>query len=129
MGKREEITDLFAGSDAFYTDKEKDGKYRMYKGKLLKFSYEGSIVPIVITRIDRKNKRVWGEHVELGEQQTVMSHFRHNVDSTVETMAEHNGVAFCTDCGVPVNQPSTEDGEVKAADRRDRTLADGTPIE
>lgn len=119
MGKKEEITDLF-GSHV-YEARDTEGKYVFYKGRLLKFNYEGSPIAIVVTRVDRKNKRMWGEHTELGEQQTVLSHHGHLVDATQTP-------PFCTDCEVPVTEESTEDGDVKAADRRDRTLADGTEI-
>lgn len=119
MGKKEEITDLIS----------EKGMDKLKKGQLLKFDYEGSITAIVITRIDRKNKRIWGEHTELGDQGAVMSHYRHAVDSTPETMAKYNGVAYCTDCEVPVSEYSTEDGDVKALNRADRTLEDGTIIE
>lgn len=121
MGKKEEITDLFTGSVSFYTDKSEDGKYLMHKGKLLKFDYEGSEIAIVITKIDRKNRRVWGEHTELGDERATMSHYGHNVSLL-------DNSPFCTDCEVPMTEFSTEDGEVKARNRADRTLSDGTEI-
>lgn len=127
MGEREEITDLL--SDRVFTAKEPDGQFMFRKKKLLKFSYEGSITAIVITKIDRKNKRIWGEHVELAEQDAVISHYRHNVDVTEETMAQYNGQPYCTDCGVPVGEFANEDGNKKALDRADRTLSDGTEVE
>lgn len=125
QGLREEITDMMA--DKAYTAKDSNGKFVFHVGKVLKFSYEGSITSIRVTRIDRKNKRMWGEHVELVDPNIVKSHYGHNVDSSAEALKKYD-VPFCTDCQVPVNQDSNEDGEVKAADRKDRTLADGTEI-
>lgn len=110
MNKKEEITDLIR-PEAFDDPNFKKGLALVMEKATIK-----------ITKIDRKNKRVWGEHIVLMDQKTTLSHYGHNVDTTQET-------PFCTDCEVPVDQPSTEDGEVKYADRRDRTLEDGTIIE
>lgn len=124
--KVEEITDMMA--DKAYTAKDSEGNFIFYKGKVLKFDYEGSITTLRITKIDRQAKRMWAEHIEIHDQAIVRSHYGHAVDITEEAKAEH-GAPFCTDCQVPVIQPSTEDGEVKAQDRADRTLSDGTIIE
>lgn len=120
MPVKEEITDLF--NPSVYDDRNEWGKYVFYKGRVLVFNFEGSTTNIKITRIDRKNKRMWGEHIELHDQNIVRSHYRHNVDATVDP-------PFCTDCEVPVSEPATEDGEKKYLDRKDQRLADGTPIE
>jgi hypothetical protein len=122
----EEITDMMA--DKAYVAKDEDGEFVFHEGKVLKFNFEGSITTLKITKIDRKNKRMWAEHVELVNQVVVRSHYGHNVDSTEEAMKEY-GVPFCTDCQVPVNEESTEDGEVKALERAENTLSDGTIIE
>lgn len=119
MRQREEITDLLA--DKAYTAKNSDG-YVFKKNKVLKFNYEGSITSIRITRIDRKNKRAWGEHIELVDQKIVVSHTGHDV--------YYGGdIPFCNDCGVPVTEPAAEDGQFKAAERQDKELSDGTRIE
>lgn len=122
---REEITDLF-GPTA-YTSK-KDGKFVFRKGKVLRFEYEGTLTTIKVTKINRKAKRMWGEHIELTDPATTAGHYGHFVDSSQEAMEQY-GKPFCTDCGVTVDKPANEDGDVKAADRRDRTLSDGTVID
>lgn len=125
-GKKEEITDMM--QDKIYTERTIDGDFVFRKGKLLKFRDGNNFTNMKITRIDRKNKRVWAQHIKTFDRSVVYQHRRHAVDVTPETTKEY-GVPFCTDCGVPVTEPSNEDGEVKALDRADRTLADGTPIE
>lgn len=119
MAEKEEITDMMA--DKVYTAKE-DGDYVFYKGKVLKFDFEGSITSIKITKIDRKNKRMWGEHIELFDNNIVKTHYGHDVDKT-------SRLPWCRDCEVPVSEPSTEDGEVKAKEREETHLSDGTKIE
>lgn len=120
VGKKEEITDILTPEGC------KSGDYK--QGQLLKFNYEGSITCIRITKINRKVGRAWGIHVEPMNYNEAMGHYEHEIDATEDAIREHR-VPFCVDCQVPVNQPSTEDGEVKARDRADRTLADGTVIE
>lgn len=115
----EEISDIL-------TDKAflpvKDGG--MKKGHLLKFTQAS----LVITKIDRKNKRAWAKHVETHNHKNVFSHTGHDV-----TGGGPGDLPFCNDCQVNINQPSTEDGDKKALDRRDRRereyLSDGTKIE
>lgn len=114
-GTKEEITDLV---DPKAYD---DPKFK--KGIALKFER----ATIKVTKVDRKNKRAWGEHIVLVDQSIVGTHHGHNVDSTQQAFIEY-GRPFCTDCQVPVDQPSTEDGDVKALNRRDDELADGTKI-
>lgn len=126
VGTKEEITDLF--TPEVYTAKEKDvDRFVFHKGKLLKFNFEGSITCIRVTRIDRKNQRMWGVHIQPMLYHTAMGHYRHNIDVTEEAIQEHGG-AWCSDCEVLVSEPSTEDGEVKAAERQERSLADGTEV-
>lgn len=101
MGKREEITDVIS-------DK---GIREIKVGTILKFNYEGSPIYIKVTRKDTKNLRMWGEHITLYDMDAGMSHYGHDVDAT---NTDH---IFCKDCQVEINQGSTEDGEVKAAER------------
>lgn len=116
-GEREEITDLIA--DAAYRP-IKDGGIK--PGQLLKFQYAN----IKVTKVDRKNKRVWGVHVQLSQHKNVSSHTGHDVDVT-------QNPPFCRDCEVPVTEHSTEDGDKKFLDRRDdeerNMLSDGTRID
>lgn len=110
IGKKEEITDLIRPSA--YKDKNfKVGLVLKMEGATLK-----------LTRVDRKNKRCWAEHIELVNQRIVLQHYNHLIDKTKEPL-------FCIDCRVNINEASTEDGEVKAAERQERTLSDGTEIE
>lgn len=117
-GTKEEITDMI--TDAAYRP-IKDGGIK--PGQLLKFQ----TASLVVTKVDRKNKRVWAKHVESINNQVVVSHVGHDVDI-------HNpDMPFCRDCQVLVNQPATEDGDKKALDRRDdeerNQLSDGTRID
>jgi hypothetical protein len=98
--------------DRAYTDKDKDGKYVFHVGKVLKFDYEGTPIHIRITKIDRKNKKMYGEHISLYDFNTGMSHYGHDVDASDK---EH---IFCRDCQVEIDQPATEEGEVKAIQRQ-----------
>lgn len=114
MGKIEEISDMMTPET--YTAK-KDGKFVFIKGKLLRFDYEGSKTELRVTKIDRKNQRMWAEHVQTGDQfEFIESHHGHLLDVTKEAYEEF-GTAYCQDCEVPVTTPSTEDGEVKALNR------------
>lgn len=114
VGFKEEITDMM-------TDKA----FKTFKvGQVLKFAQ----ATIKITKIDRKNKRMWGKHIEMVGNDTVYGHYGHNVDTTGDALEEY-GKPYCTDCEVVITEPATEDGEKKFLDRRDNTLADGTEIE
>lgn len=110
MGKKENLSDMMI--DRAYTDKDENGKYVFHVGKVLKFDYEGSPIHIKITRIDRKNKKMWGEHIALYDFDTGMSHYGHDVDVSD---SEH---IFCRDCNVEIDQPATEEGEVKSIQRQ-----------
>lgn len=112
VNKREEITDLI--SDEAYDDP------KFKRGLVLKFES----ATLKLTKVDRKNKRVWAEHITLFDGRPVMTHYGHDVVSTGP-----GDLPFCNDCQVNINEASTEDGEVKARDRADRMLADGTIIE
>lgn len=118
MGRKEEITDMI--SDAAFRP-VKDGGIDV--GMLLKFEKAN----IKVTKVDRKNNRIWGEHVEPQNYQTIISHTGHNVTMRTDTFP------FCEDCQVSVKEPATEDGDKKALDRRDdeerNTLSDGTRID
>lgn len=111
MAKSEEITDMMTPV-----------AFRDFKvGKVLGFA-DGT--RIRITRIDRKNQRMWGKKVELVNQTITRTHYGHDVSSGGE-----GDLPFCNDCQVNINEPSTEDGDKKALDRADRTLSDGTIID
>lgn len=100
--KKEEITDII--SDEAY----EDPKFR--KGIVLKFER----ATIKITKVDRKNKRVWGEHIVLVKGNVAATHEGHDV-----TGGGPGDLPFCNDCQVNIDEPSTEDGEKKALDRKD----------
>lgn len=104
--KKEEITDII--SPQAYDDPN------FKKGLVLKMTK----ATIKITKVDRKNKRTWGEHITLINQQIVGSHHEHDIDSSKEAYDQY-GMPFCNDCQVLIEEPSTEDGEVKALDRKD----------
>lgn len=110
MGKKEDLTDMMI--DRAYTDRDENGKYVFYKGRVLTFSYEGSPIHIKITRIDRKNKKMYGEHIALYDFNTGMSHYGHEVDTT------DTAHIYCNDCKVEISQPATEEGEVSAIMRQ-----------
>lgn len=107
MGMKEEITDLIS-------DK---GIMELKVGQVLGFNYEGSVTRIKVTKIDRKNMRIWGEHVDLIDVNTGMSHYGHDLDRT-------QSPPWCNDCQVPVNVESTEDGDMKAAIRQEQEEKD-----
>jgi len=116
VGKKEEITDILTEKGI------KSGEFK--KGQLLRFTQ----TVIKITKIDKKNGRAWGVHVEPMKYHQAMGHYGHNIDATDEAVKEY-GVPFCEDCEVPVNEEATKAGKTKAADRAERTLSDGTVIE
>lgn len=109
MRKKEEITDVMA--DRAYTDKDKQGKYVFYVGRILTFNYEGSPIQLRVTKIDRKNKRMWAEHITTYDLDTGMSHYGHHIDAS-----DPNRV-YCEDCKVEISQSATEAGEMAAATR------------
>lgn len=111
--KREEITDLVS-------DK---GIQELKVGQVLKFQ----TATIKITKIDRKNMRIWGEHVALVDQKTSFGHYGHLIDTTEETQREY-GAPYCSECEVPITEEPTSAGKKKVAEREERTLADGTEI-
>lgn len=98
--KKEEITDLIDPSA--YESNFEDFK----KGAVMKFAE----ATIKITKIDRKNKRTWGEHITLVNQRIVGTHHEHDVD-TSKASYDLFGTPFCKDCKVAVTETSTEDGE------------------
>lgn len=105
--KREEITDLI--DPAAYDDLD------FKKGFVMRFTG----ATIKVTKIDRKNKRAWGEHINLVTQNIVETHDGHDVDHG-KGAYDMFGMPFCKDCKVKIDEPSTEDGEKKALDRKDR---------
>lgn len=104
VNKKEEISDMIDPSA--YDDPE------FKKGILLKFQ----LASIKITKVDRKNKRTWGEHIQLASGIVVHTHDGHDVGGGGE-----GDFPFCNDCQVNINEPSTEDGDKKALDRKDKT--------
>ena len=112
MSNKENLSDMFI--DWFYTDKDEKGEFINKTGTVLKFMYEGSPTHVKITRIDRKNKKVWGEHIKLYDFNTGMSHYGHAI---VSSDPEH---IYCQDCEVEISQPNTEEGEVKAIERQSK---------
>lgn len=105
IGKREEISDVIS----------EGGLKRLRKDDVLHFGNdEVGHTYLKITKIDRKNKRVWAEHVlPMVDFNTGMSHYGHDIDTEAE------GQPFCRDCNVDITEPSTEDGDVKARNRAD----------
>lgn len=109
IGKREEITDLLS-----------EKAIRSFKvGHLLVFKVEDDTTCIRITRLDRKNMRAWGLHIEPMEAGAAMSHYGHNVDRRPEKVKERGGI-WCLDCQRMVAEPATEEGNVKAHLRRQK---------
>lgn len=127
--RTEEISDMMTPKS--YIDRV-DGQYVFRKGKVLKFNYEGSITSLKITKIDRKNQRMWAVQINLHDQRIVVSHYGHSVDTTGEALEKY-GSPWCEDCEIPVTEPSTEDGDRNALDRRDdeerNVLSDGTRLD
>lgn len=115
IGTVEEITDMI--DPRAYEDKN------FKKGMLLKFT-EASLV---ITKIDRKNKRTWARHTQTFSETHAASHYNHNVDITEESFLEFGG-PYCTDCEVVIGDEATLAGKKKAQRREDMTLPDGTVI-
>lgn len=113
---KEEITDII--SDEAYDDPN------FKKGLLLKMEKAN----IVITKVDRKNKRTWGRHIQPVNQGIATTHYGHNIDTTEETQQEF-GAPYCADCEVSLNEQATVEGKKKAQEREDITLADGTVID
>lgn len=97
-GYKEELTDMFTPA----------GIAAIKVGKVLRFNYEGSITNIKVTR--KTKDRIWGVHVEMIEYNQAMSHYGHNLDTTVTPV-------WCTDCDVAANELSTKEGRAKAAKR------------
>ncbi len=106
---KEEITDLI--------DPKSYEDLNFKKGLVLRFAQ----ATIKVTRVDRKNKRSWGEHVSLVNNNKGFSHYGHIIDATQEP-------PFCEDCETPVSEMASNEGHKKAQDRADRILEDGTEI-
>lgn len=119
VGFKEDISDILTA------DGIRSGEFK--KGQLLKFEYEGSVTCIKITRLDRKNGKAWGEHIEPVNNNVALSHYGHNLNTTKKTIREYR-VPYCTDCEMPVNAEASADGKRKAQEREDNTLEDGTVI-
>lgn len=101
MSKREEITDVI--NDSAYEDPN------FKAGLVLKFAK----TTIKITKVDRKNKRAWGEHIKMYSINEGYSHYGHNIDNTDPTSV------YCTDCEVEVSEAANELGETKVAERNE----------
>lgn len=96
-------------------------KMKISVGRVLGFDYEGSKTYLEIGRIT-KDGIYYAKEIELHDPTTVSSHMHHNVDATGE-------VAYCTDCEVPITEPSNPKGRAKFEERKERHLSDGTPID
>lgn len=107
---REEISDIIP--DKLWENPD------FKKGFVLRFDK----ATIKITKVNKKAKRVWGEHVELVEQIVAKGHYGHNVDVTEQP-------PYCSDCEVYINEPANELGKTKAKDREENELSDGTRID
>lgn len=101
MSKREEITDVI--SDAAYDDPN------FKAGLVMKFAK----ATLKITRVDRKNKRTWAEHINLYDFETGISHYGHDVDT------KDPAKIYCNDCKVEISDKATREGEIKAAHRQE----------
>ena len=101
MRKKEEITDLIR-PEAF-----EDVNFKV--GLILKFQK----TTIKLTKVDRKNKRVWAEHINTYDFNNGMSHYGHDVNASDPTMV------FCKDCQIEIGEKATEEGEIKAAHRQE----------
>jgi hypothetical protein len=106
MGKKEELTDVISP----------EGIKALKVGQILGFSYEGSPIRIKITRKDTKNMRIWGEHIDLVNIDTGMSHYGHIIDASDEARKKYGNV-YCHDCHVTVDKKATWFGN-KQADAR-----------
>lgn len=105
--KKEEITDLISD----------EGIMKLVKGQVLTFQKGTQITSLKITKLDKKNKRVWAEHVDLIGAQNAMSHEDHILDRSNWAIQQFT-VPFCEDCKVPISKPATEEGNVKMDLRR-----------
>lgn len=101
MSKKEEITDVIK-PEAF-----DDPNFK--KGLVLKFAK----ATLKLTRVDRKNKRVWAEHINVYDFNTGMSHYGHDVDVSDPSRV------FCNDCQLEISDKATEEGEIKATHRQE----------
>lgn len=95
-------------------------KMKLKVGRVLGFDYEGSKTYLEIGRI--QDGKYFAKEVELHDPSTVSSHLHHNIDGTGE-------VPICMDCLVPITEPSNPAGRAKFEARKERYLADGTPID
>lgn len=101
-------------------------KLNIKPGRVMGFDYEGSKTYLEIGRIE--DGRYFAKQVEMHEQNTVASHYRHNVDATEETIKEY-GSPWCQDCEIPVSEAATVEGKKRYENRKERHLSDGTPID
>lgn len=98
-GFKEEITDLFNPKII----------PKIKVGTVFRFEYEGSFTNIKVTR--RTQTRVWGVHVTMHDYNTMMSHYEHAIDTTVEPN-------WCDDCECPVTEVSNAFGRAASLKRR-----------
>lgn len=101
MSKREEITDMIV-PEAY-----DDPKFK--KGLVLKFTK----ATLRLTKVDRKNKRVWAEHINLYDFNTGMSHYGHDIDTSDPARI------YCNDCKLEISNEATMEGEIKATHRQE----------
>lgn len=82
------------------------------KGQLLVFQMEDVKTFIVITKLDRKNGRAWGKHIEPINATYAFQHYGHFIDQA-DDVIERYGCPWCKDCEVPISEGATEEGNVK----------------
>lgn len=109
MNKREEISDVIP---------DKLWEHPDFKaGYVLRFDE----ATLKITKINRRAKRVWAEHVQLVERIVANTHDNHHIDLT-------GSPPYCLDCKVYVDEPATAEGKAKLEKRQEGMLSDGTKI-
>ena len=101
MSKREEISDMIV-PEAY-----DDPNFK--KGLVLKFTK----ATLKLTKVDRKNKRVWAEHISLYDFNKGMSHYGHDVDTSDPARI------YCNDCKLEISDEATTEGDIKATHRQD----------
>lgn len=95
-------------------------KMMLKAGRVLGFDRNGSRTYLEIGRVE--GGRYYAKEVELHDPTLVSSHLHHNIDGTGEA-------PICLDCEVPITEPSTPKGRAAFEARKERYLADGTPID
>lgn len=106
----EDITDVIEQMQKNYTP-EKFKEMNIVEGRVLKFSMEGSITTLKITRVE--DGKYFAEHIYPVDMDTGFSHYGHIIDTDKATQEKY-GAGYCHDCERPINEPATEEGDTKA---------------